>query len=76
MVKPTNIISNVELENSVVDCKEIGQKVYDLMMEYGLKEKVIISSFNHLSILRMKTIDPRIKCGLLTDNWLIDPGSM
>ena len=74
MVKDKNIISNVELKNSIFEYVGMEQKVYDLILEYELKDKVIISSFNHLSILKMKQIDPSIKCGLLTADWLIDPG--
>ena len=47
----------------------------DMIQEYGLKDKMIISSFNHFSILRMKTIDPTIKCGLLEESWLINAGA-
>lgn len=74
MVKDTGIISNIELKNSVFEYEGIEQKVYDLIMTYGLKDKVVISSFNHLSVLKMKQIDPVIKCGLLTADWLVDPG--
>ena len=39
-----------------------------------MKGKIIISSFNHLSVMRMKVLCPDIKCGLLTESWLIEPG--
>lgn len=74
MVKDKKIISNIELKNSVFEYEGMEEKVYDLILEYGLKEKVIVSSFNHLSVLKMKEIDKTIKCGLLTADCLIDPG--
>lgn len=46
-----------------------------MIMEYGLKDRMIISSFNHYSILRMKALDPTIKCGLLEESWLINAGA-
>ena len=39
-----------------------------------MEEKVIISSFNHYSILRMKNIAPNLKYGLLSETWLINAG--
>lgn len=73
LVKDTNLISNIELKNSVYDYEGIEQKVYDLIMKYNLNNKVIISSFNHESIIRMKEIDPTIKCGFLADCWILNP---
>ena len=72
MVKDLDFISNIELKNSIIDYKDIEQKVYDLIMEYGLKDKVIISSFNHESIIRMKNIDESIVCGFLVDCTMLD----
>lgn len=75
LVKNTNIITNIELKNSVYDYENLEQKVYDIVVEYNLREKVIISSFNHESMIRMKNIDSSIACGLLADCWMIEPGT-
>ena len=48
--------------------------MWDLIKEYNLAEKIIISSFNHYSVLRMKKIAPEIKCGFLSETWIIDGG--
>lgn len=72
-VKDQNIISNIELKTGIYEYPGIEEKVHNLIMEYKLEEKVLISSFNHESILRMKEIAPSIKCGLLFDTWLIHP---
>lgn len=74
MIKDSKIISNVELKNSIYDYENLEKKVYELIVEYGLMKKVIISSFNHESIIRMKDIDSRIVCGFLTDCWMLEPG--
>ena len=75
MVKDKDIITNIELKTGVFEYEGIEKKVYDMIQEYGLKDKMIISSFNHFSILRMKEIDPTIKCGLLEESWLINAGA-
>ena len=48
--------------------------MWDLIQEFGLKDKIIISSFNHFSVRRMKELCPDLKCGLLTETWLLDAG--
>lgn len=74
LVKDTEIISNIELKNSVYDYENLEERVYELVVKYGLKDRVIISSFNHESVMRMKKIDPTIKCGFLADCWMLEPG--
>lgn len=72
-VKDKEIITNIELKNSIYDYEDIEVATYNLIEKYNLKSKVIISSFNHKSIVRMKEIDPQIKCGLLVGSCLVDP---
>ena len=72
-IKDKDIITNVELKTGVYWYKGIEQKVYDMIKEFDLKDKIIISSFNHKSVLAMKKIDEKIKCGLLIDSWLEKP---
>ena len=35
---------------------------------------MIISSFNHFSVMRMKKIAPQLKYGFLSEDWIIDAG--
>ena len=74
-MKDKDIITNIELKTGVFEYEGIEKKVYDMIQEYGLKDKMLISSFNHYSILRMKSIDPTMKCGLLEESWLINAGA-
>lgn len=71
LVKPYGILTNIELKTSVLEYPGIEEKVYGLVKEYGLDEQVIISSFNHYSVVRFKKLAPHIKCGLLTDSWIV-----
>lgn len=73
-VRDKDIITNIELKTGIYEYPGIERKVYDMICRYGLKEKVIISSFNHYSIMRMKAIDPEIKCGFLSDTWILNIG--
>lgn len=74
LVKDTPIVTNIELKTGIFEYPGIEKKVYDLIHEFGLEKKIIISSFNHFSIRRMKEICPELICGLLTETWLIDAG--
>ena len=72
-IKDYKIISNIELKNSIIDYKDIEKKTYDLIKDFGLVDKIIISSFNHQSLIRMKEIDSTIKCGVLESSRLYKP---
>ena len=75
LVKDTDIITNIELKTGVFEYTGIEQKVYDMLREFDMVDRIIISSFNHYSVLRMKAIDPAIKCGMLEESWLINAGA-
>lgn len=74
LIKDTDIVTNIELKTGINEYLGIEKKVWDMICEYNLADRVIISSFNHYSILRMKAIAPKIKCGLLSETWIIDAG--
>lgn len=71
--KDKDIITNIELKTGIFEYKGIEEKVLKLIKEFRVEERVIISSFNHFSVLRMKKLDSNIKCGLLTESWLVNP---
>ena len=75
LVKDTDIITNIELKTGVFEYPGIEQKVYDMLREFDMVDRIIISSFNHYSVLRMKSIDPAMKCGMLEESWLINAGA-
>ncbi|MDD3368954.1 MAG: glycerophosphodiester phosphodiesterase [Lachnospiraceae bacterium] len=74
LVKDTPIITNIEMKTGIYEYLPMEQKVYDMICKYHLQEKVIISSFNHYTILRMKEMAPELKYGFLTEDWIIDVG--
>ena len=71
--KNKDIITNIELKTSIITYEGIEKKVYDLINEHGMKDKIIISSFNHNSLIRIKEIDREIKCGVLESSRLYKP---
>ena len=71
--KNKDIITNIELKTSIITYEGIEKKVYDLINEYGMKDMIIVSSFNHNSLIRIKEIDREIKCGVLESSRLYKP---
>lgn len=43
-------------------------KLLNSLKKYGLESKVIISSFNHLSIERVKVLNPNLALGALVEH--------
>ncbi|ABK61016.1 glycerophosphodiester phosphodiesterase [Clostridium novyi] len=75
LVKDKDVITNIELKTNIFEYPGIEQKVWELIQEYHLESKVIISSFNHFSVMRMRKIAPMLEYGLLSETWLIDAGN-
>lgn len=64
-VKDKNILINLELKNDVIHYDEMEKKVIEKVYEFKLENNVILSSFNHYSMIRAKEYDGSIKTGLL-----------
>jgi glycerophosphoryl diester phosphodiesterase len=73
--KENNLFINIELKNSIIPYSNLENITLDLLYKYNYpKDKVIISSFNHYSMVKLKAIDSSIKTGLLYDSWIYKPG--
>ena len=56
MASGNSLITNVEIKSSVYYYEELEKKTMELIERFGLKERIIISSFNHLSALSCKDL--------------------
>lgn len=74
LVKDTDIITNIELKTGVFEYPTIEKRTIDLIKQYGLEDKIILSSFNHYTIKRCEEIAPEIKRGFLSGDWIYDFG--
>lgn len=68
IVKDYKLFINIELKNNYIFYEGLEEQVIDMLNEFKLKEKVIISSFNHESMELCKKIDPSFKTGLLFES--------
>lgn len=73
LLRPAGLAINIELKNSIIDYPDLERKVLEeAAREFDLS-RVIFSSFNHHSMLRMKKLEPSVSCGLLYEAALIRP---
>ena len=73
LLRPTQLVINIELKNSLIDYQGMEKRVVDLAAQAFDLNRVIFSSFNHASMLRVKAIEPQLVCGLLYEASLIEP---
>ena len=71
--KDLDIITNIEIKNGIYFYENIEEKLYELIKEFNMEDKIIISSFNHKSILKMKEIDQSLELAFLEESILADP---
>lgn len=72
MIAPTPLLTNIEIKTDEIEYPEIEEKVVALVKEFDLVDRVIVSSFNHYTLKRVKELCPEMKVGALTGARLID----
>jgi len=78
-------VLNLELKNSIIEYNGLEEKVLTMIDEFNLRDRVIISSFNHMSLVRIRKLEEqnnkikrqvpsnkRIILGALTDSILVN----
>ncbi|MBC8061943.1 MAG: glycerophosphodiester phosphodiesterase [Clostridiaceae bacterium] len=73
--KENNILLNLELKNSIIIYPHIEEKLIEMVYKYKYQHKVILSSFNHYSMVHCKEVCTEIKTGLLYQATLYKPES-
>lgn len=58
-------LTNIELKTAPLYYPGIEEKVMALVAKHGLESNIIYSSFNWLSVVKVKRMDPSAKVGLL-----------
>lgn len=77
LIRPTGMMVNVELKNSLVFYPELEEKVIGLAVAFGMENQVCLSSFNHASMVKASRLiascNLGIGCGLLYSAGLYEP---
>jgi glycerophosphoryl diester phosphodiesterase len=62
---PTALRLNIEIKNGPVVYSGLEDKVAVALARFHMEDRVIISSFDHLSLQRIKALNPRLQTGVL-----------
>ncbi|MBT2643862.1 glycerophosphodiester phosphodiesterase [Bacillus sp. ISL-41] len=69
----TSMVCNIELKNSIIPYEGMEEKVINMVREYDLSDRIIISSFNHYSIVHSYLLAPEIEIAPLLSEGLYMP---
>lgn len=73
LVCGSRLIVNLEIKNIPYYYGGIEQKIVQAIEQFGMLDRVIVSSFDHFALCKTAEINPDIKIGLLFASRLIDP---
>ena len=73
LIKGTKMELNIEIKAGSIFYQGIEGKVLKLLDKYKIKDQVIISSFDHYSLVKIKELDTEIKTGILYSEALYKP---
>ncbi|MDQ0340870.1 glycerophosphoryl diester phosphodiesterase [Caldalkalibacillus uzonensis] len=72
-VRDTPLLINIELKNGIVPYPNLEQIVIDLVHRYQLEKRVILSSFNHYSLVDIHRLAPHLETAILYMEGLYEP---
>jgi len=72
LIYPTKLTINVELKTSIVFYEGIEEKLIKLSKKMDMENRILYSSFNHYSLMKLKEIAPETKIGILFANEFIN----
>ncbi len=70
-IKDTHIVTNIELKTGVIAYENIEKLTVEMVAKYHLEDRIIYSSFNHMSIKKIQNLVPGAKTGALMCNEII-----
>lgn len=75
-VLPKDVWLNIEIKSIARERGNIEERILDIIKGHGILDRVIISSFDHVSLLKFRGLDQDIKIGLLIYAYWIHPWEM
>lgn len=72
--KPLDIMVNIELKTNIFRYEGLVEKVNDLIKQFDLTDRVVLSSFQHHTMNEAKKVNSSLKTGLLTASGTLKPG--
>jgi glycerophosphoryl diester phosphodiesterase len=72
LVKEWKVLLNVELKAGL-GFETLNERLIDILIQYGIEEHTIVSSFNHYALAHLKQLRPEIRTGILYNAALVNP---
>lgn len=69
---PSNILLNIEIKSFMLDMRDISRFVVEIIKKYEIEERVIVSSFDHKLLKKVRDLDEEIRIGMLFYGKLLD----
>lgn len=73
LLKNYDLLINIELKNSFIEYEGIEEEVIKLVNSAKVSERVIISSFNHYSLKRIRELESNINIAVLCQAIMYEP---
>lgn len=73
LAAPTSLVINLELKNGIIQYEGLEEAVIEEVRRFGMSDRIIISSFNHYSLVKCKHLAPEIRTGILYMEGLYEP---
>ncbi|MBC8078723.1 MAG: glycerophosphodiester phosphodiesterase [Gorillibacterium sp.] len=70
---PTSLELNIELKNGIILYEGMEEKVIRLVKEYAMENRIVFSSFNHYTLVKLARLAPDIERGILYGEGLYEP---
>jgi glycerophosphoryl diester phosphodiesterase len=72
LVTEYGVFLNLEIKTGEIFYKDIEEKCVKRIHALGVADRVLVSSFNHISVQRCREIDPSLKTGFLYESPLLN----
>ena len=73
LIRDTHHIVNVEIKTDEWFYPQIEEKCLELAREMGVEERIIYSSFNHFTLMKLRKLKPDVKLGMLFGDIMLRP---
>ncbi|MGI6056382.1 MAG: glycerophosphodiester phosphodiesterase [Bilifractor sp.] len=71
-LRDTGLVINIELKTGIVFYQDLEKAIVKMTQENHYEDRVIYSSFNHYSVMKIKELDPKAKTGFLYADGTLD----
>ncbi|WP_099351882.1 glycerophosphodiester phosphodiesterase [Fredinandcohnia onubensis] len=71
--KSNQLLINVEFKTGLVSYKDIEEKTLKMIGDYGIENRIVLSSFNHYSLVKCRRISSTIDLAILYMEGLYEP---